>query len=292
MAEDNKPVIDPLTGTATTGHEWDGLTELNSPMPRWWLWILYATIIWAIGYWIVYPSWPLINSYTGGVIGWSSRSAVDENVEELVKNRAPMIARLSEATFAEVEAEPALFDFTLAYGRIPYMENCAPCHGAGGGGAVGYPNLIDDEWLWGGSTDAVAHTIAYGVRNDNEDSRQGDMPAFGADDFLTRAEILTVAHYVRSLSGLEIPEDADLAAGAVIYEDNCAGCHGDDGEGNQELGAPSLSDAVWLYGQSNDEVVATITNARNSSMPAWGERLDPTTVKALTFYVHSLGGGE
>jgi cytochrome c oxidase cbb3-type subunit III len=292
MAEEDKPGIDEFTGAATTGHEWDGLTELNQPLPRWWLWIFYATIIWSVGYWVVYPTWPLISSYTGGVIGWSSRTAVVEEINALEANRAPMIAKLAEASFAEVEADPALFDFTLAYGRVPFMENCAPCHGSGGGGAIGYPNLIDDEWLWGGSTDAVAHTIAFGVRNTNDESRQSDMPAFGRDEILSNTEIFDVAQYVRSLAGLTVPEESDLAAGAVIYEDNCAACHGEKGEGNQELGAPSLSNAVWLYGQSTEEVVATVTSARNSSMPAWGERLDPTTVKALTFYVHSLGGGE
>lgn len=292
MAEEDKPGIDEFTGAATTGHEWDGLTELNQPLPRWWLWIFYATIIWAIGYWVVYPSWPLISSYTGGVIGWNSRTAVVEQIDALEASRAPMIAKLADASFAEVEADPALFDFTLAYGRVPFMENCAPCHGSGGGGAIGYPNLIDDEWLWGGSTDAVAHTIAFGVRNTNDESRQSDMPAFGRDEILSNTEIFNVAQYVRSLAGLTVPEESDFAAGVVIYEDNCAACHGEKGEGNQELGAPSLSNAVWLYGQSTEEVVATVTSARNSSMPAWGERLDPTTVKALTFYVHSLGGGE
>lgn len=292
MAEDDRPVIDPITGTATTGHEWDGLTELNEPLPRWWLWIFYATIIWALGYWIVYPAWPLMNSFTGGVLGWHSRTAVDEQLDALEVSRAPMIAKLTDASFDGVKTDPALFDFTLAYGRIAFLENCSPCHGTGGGGAIGYPNLIDDEWLWGGSTDAVAHTIAYGVRNDHAESRQSDMPAFGRDEILTSTEIRNVAQYVRSMSGLTIPEKSDLVAGADIYEQNCAACHGDDGGGNQELGAPSLSDAVWLYGASADAVIATVTNARNSSMPAWDERLDSTTIKALTFYVQALGGGE
>lgn len=292
MADNIEPKIDEVTGQATTGHEWDGLTELNQPLPRWWLWIFYATIVWSIGYWIVYPSWPLITSYTGGVFGWHSRVEVAEDLNTLQTARAPMVAQLTDTPVADLDADPALFDFTLAYGRVAFLDNCAPCHGVGGGGAPGYPNLIDDAWLWGGSTEEIAHSITYGIRNDHPDSRFGDMPAFGRDGILNNTEIWNVTQYVRSLSDLDVPEGADREAGAQLYAENCAVCHGDNGEGNRELGAPPLTDAVWLYGSSTDEVFATIANARNSSMPAWGERLDPTTIKALTFYVHALGGGE
>lgn len=292
MAADDKPKVDPVTGYTTTGHEWDGLTELNHPLPRWWLWLFYATIVWSIGYWIVYPAWPMITSYTGGFLGWNSRAAVAEELAALRESRGPMVAQLADTPLAEVQADPALFDFTLAYGRVAFQDNCAPCHGAGGGGAVGYPNLIDDDWLWGGTTEEIAHTITYGIRNDNPDSHFGEMPAFGRDGILSNTEIWNVAQYVRALSGLEVPAGADLEEGAELFEVNCVACHGENGEGNRELGAPSLVDAVWLYGSGTDDVFNTIANARNSAMPAWGERLDPTTVKALTFYVHSLGGGE
>ena len=292
MAEDGKTKVDSVTGFATTGHEWDGVTELNQPLPRWWLWIFYATIVWSIGYWMVYPAWPLITSYTGGVFGWHSRTAVAEDLDLLRASRAPMVVKLTETPLAEIEGDPALFDFTFAYGRVAFKENCAPCHGAGGGGAVGYPNLIDDSWLWGGSTDEIAHTIAFGIRNENPDSRLSEMPAFGRDGILNSTEIWNAAQYVRSLSDLEVPAGANLDAGAELYAVNCAACHGENGMGNREFGAPSLVDAVWLYGSSTENVFATIANARNSSMPAWSERLDPTTIKALTFYVHALGGGE
>lgn len=292
MADDNKPKVDAVTGFATTGHEWDGLTELNQPLPRWWLWTFYATIVWSIGYWVVYPAWPMITTYTGGVFGWHSRTAIAEEMSALQSARGPMVAKLTSTPLSDVQADPALFDFTLAYGRVAFKENCAPCHGGGGGGALGYPNLIDDDWLWGGTTDEISHTIAYGIRNDNPDSRLSEMPAFGRDGILNGTEIWNVAQYVRSLSGLNVPQGADLEAGATIFVQNCAACHGDSAEGNRELGAPSLTDAVWLYGSDTDAVYATIADARNSSMPAWGERLDPTTIKALTFYVHSLGGGE
>ncbi|MBZ0227986.1 MAG: cytochrome-c oxidase, cbb3-type subunit III [Bauldia sp.] len=292
MAEKHATKVDSVTGVATTGHEWDGLEELNSPLPRWWLWTFYACILFSVGYWVVYPAWPLVWSATNGIVGWNSRSAVTEELAALASSRGPMVAELTKAEIADIGKNPALLDFTLAYGRVAFKENCAPCHGAGGGGAVGYPNLVDDDWLWGGDADAIAQTIAYGVRNTNADSRVGDMPAFGRDGILSGPEISNVAEYVRSLSGLEIPEGSDLQAGATIFADNCAACHGDEGKGNRELGAPSLTDAVWLYGSSTPAVVNTVTNARNSSMPAWSERLDPTSIKALTLYVHSLGGGE
>lgn len=290
--ENDGPKVDPVTGFKTTGHNWDGIAELNHPLPRWWLWIFYACIAWSVVYWIIFPAWPLVWSATGGVIGWNSRTAVQEDVAALESSREPMVDRLTATEINAIKDDPELLDFTRAYGSIAFKENCAPCHGAGGGGAKGYPNLIDDAWLWGGSVEEIGHTIAYGIRNDNDESRFGDMPAFGRDGLLTGAEIRDVAQYVRSLSGLPVPQSADLVAGSEIYATNCASCHGDEGMGNRELGAPNLTDSIWLYGSDTDDVVATITNARNSSMPAWSERLDPTSLKALTFYVHNLGGGE
>ncbi len=186
MADDHEqPKIDAVTGIATTGHEWDGLTELNQPLPRWWLWIFYANIVFAVGYWVVYPSWPLITNAAGGVFGWHSRTAVVEDLDALRAQRGPMVAKLTAAPLTEVKADAGLFDFTLAYGRAAFGDNCAPCHGPGGGGAKGYPNLIDDDWLWGGTIEAIQQTITYGVRNENPDSRQSEMPAFGRDGILT-----------------------------------------------------------------------------------------------------------
>jgi len=292
MAEQDKPPVDAISGVVTTGHEWDGISELNNPLPRWWLWIFYACIVFSIGYWVVYPSWPLISTAAGGVFGWNSRTAVVQDLDALRAQRGPMVAKLEGVPITEVKEDATLFDFTLAYGHAAFGDNCAPCHGPGGGGAKGYPNLIDDDWLWGGTQDEILQTISHGVRNENPDSRQTDMPAFGRDGLLTTAQIYDVAYYVRSLSGLEVPDGADLAAGKQIFADNCAVCHGDNAKGNREFGAPNLTDAVWLYGSNLDDIVATVTNARNSSMPDWGARLDPTTVKALAIYVHALGGGE
>jgi cytochrome c oxidase cbb3-type subunit III len=290
---DHDKHIDPVTGIATTGHEWDGLTELNHPLPRWWLWIFYACIVFSIGYWIVYPSWPLITSYVGGVSGWHSRSAVVTDLEALKALRGPNVAKLAATPLADIEKDASLLDFTLAYGRVAFRENCAACHGAGGGGARGYPSLLDDDWLWGGSAEAILQTVSHGVRNADPDSRQGGpMPAFGRDGILKPEQITNVASYVRSLSGLDVDPSADIAAGAKVFAETCAVCHGADGKGKRDIGSPNLTDAVWLYGSSLPTMLQTINNGRGGSMPSWGERLDPTTIKALTVFVHSLGGGE
>ncbi len=292
MAEQSKPHVDEYTGVDTTGHVWDGIRELNKPLPRWWLWIFYATIVWSIGYWVVYPSWPLITGHLNGVLGWNSRTAVLEDLKGLQDLRAPMVNRLADAEIAGVADDAELLDFTMAFGRAAFGDNCAPCHGAGGGGAVGYPNLIDDDWIWGGQIDEIRHTIAYGVGNDHPDSRLGIMQAFGRDEILDGEQIADVASYVRTLSGLEPAPDTDVEAGAVVFAENCVDCHGEEGLGDHELGAPNLADAIWLFGSDHATITETIQNGRQGNMPAWEERLGATTVTALAVYVHSLGGGE
>ncbi len=291
MAGDNKS-IDPLTGTEMTGHQWDGLTELNTPLPRWWLWMFYATIVWAIGYWVAYPAWPLVSTYTTGLVGWHSRSAVEADLAELKTIRGAMLGRLQTASLQEIVATPNLLEFARAQGRAAFADNCAPCHGSGGGGSPGFPNLNDDDWLWGGKLDDILRTIQHGVRSTDSDTRSGNMPAFGRDGMLPRADISVVADYVRSLGGLAKPPPAELARGKKIFADNCATCHGEDAKGNRELGAPNLTDPIWLYGSAKETIVEGLTNGRGSVMPAWGERLDADTIKALAVYVHTFGGGE
>jgi cytochrome c oxidase cbb3-type subunit III len=277
---------------ATTGHEWDGLQELNRPLPRWWLWLFYATIVWAIGYWIFYPAWPLLSSYTNGAFNWHSRAAVTTDLAALQQQRRQMMTRLAAAPLQEIESTPALLDFARALGGRAFADNCAPCHGAGGGGAKGYPNLVDNDWLWGGTLDDISQTITHGVRAGDEKGRQGSMPAFGRDGMLKRDDIVVVADYVRSLSGLSTTAGADLARGAKIFADNCAVCHGAEGKGNRSVGAPNLTDQIWLYGSDTRTIVDGIWNGHGGVMPAWGQKLDPVTIKALTVYVHTFGGGE
>jgi len=290
MAEQND--IDHVSGKTTTGHQWDGIKELNTPLPRWWLLTFYATIIWAIGYWIAYPAWPLVSSYTTGVLGWSSRGAVAVELANLEKIRGEKTAALGAASLADIEKDPALLALARARGRTVFGDNCAPCHGSGASGAKGYPNLNDDDWLWGGTLDQIMQTIQYGIRSGHPKTHESAMLAFGKEGVLKPEQIITVANYVRSLSGLPTAPGYDAAAGAKIFADNCVACHGDKGQGNQELGAPNLSDKIWLYGSDEATIIETIANGRSGVMPAWVDRLDPSTIKALAVYVHSLGGGK
>ncbi|MGV3634701.1 MAG: cytochrome-c oxidase, cbb3-type subunit III [Pseudorhodoplanes sp.] len=284
--------IDAVTGTETTRHEWDGIKELNTPLPRWWLWLFYITIIWSIGYWIVYPSWPLVSTYTQGVFGWNSRAAVSEDLAALRAKRAVMADRIAAAPLEQIVADQQMLDFARAQGRAAFADNCAPCHGAGGGGAKGYPNLNDDDWLWGGKLDDIAFTIRHGIRSSDEQSRQGSMPAFGRDKLLSRGDIETVADFILAQAGLPTAKGADLAKGKKLFADNCASCHGEAGKGNREIGAPNLTDQIWLYGAGRDAIIEGMMNGRGAMMPAWAPRLDDTTIKSLAVYVHSLGGGQ
>ena len=284
--------IDHVSGTATTGHEWDGIKELNTPLPRWWVITFYATIVWAIGYWIVYPAWPLISSNTTGLFGYSTRADVAVELANLEKVRGAKMATLGSAPLAEIAKDPALLALARASGKTVFGDNCAPCHGTGGAGAKGYPNLNDDEWLWGGSLEQIMQTIQFGARSGHPKTHESAMLAFGKEGVLKKDQIVTVANYVRSLSGLATSPGYDASAGAKIFADNCTSCHADKGKGNQELGAPDLTDKIWLYGSDEATLVETISNGRAGVMPAWVGRLDPSTIKALTVYVHSLGGGK
>ncbi len=285
--------IDEISGTETTGHQWDGIKELNNPLPRWWILTFYATVLWAIGYWIVYPSWPLLTDYTRGLFGWSSRAAVSEAVAELKAMRKPFEEALLKADLDSIKSDPKLLRFATKGGEIAFRENCAACHGfdATGVQGKGYPNLVDDDWLWGGTLEDILYTIRYGIRADHEETRSNDMPAFGKDGILDEKQIRDVAGYVLSLSGKSVP-GADLAKGKEIFAENCAACHGEDAKGLKEMGAPNLTDDIWLYGGDVDTVIETITNSRRGVMPSWEGRLSPATIKALAVYIHTRGGGQ
>lgn len=287
-----KQEIDVVTGTATTGHEWDGIKELNTPLPRWWVWVFYATIVWSVLYWIVYPAWPLVSSYTKGAFNYSSRADVAADLAALQKIRGDKAVALANADLADIEKDQALLSFARAQGKAAFGDNCAPCHGTGATGTKGYPNLNDDDWLWGGSLPAIYQTIEYGIRSGHAQARENQMPAFGKDGTLKRDEIVQVANYVRSLAGLPVRPGVDLAAGGKIFAENCAVCHGDEGKGNEELGAPNLADRIFLNGADEAAIVESINTGRGGVMPAWAGRLDPATLKALAVYVHTLGGGK
>jgi cytochrome c oxidase cbb3-type subunit 3 len=225
-------------------------------------------------------------------LGYTDRGQVAADLADLQKIRGARGAALQQVALADIEKDPALLAFAQAQGKAAFGNNCAPCHGVGAAGAKGYPNLNDDDWLWGGTLAGIEQTIAYGVRSGNAKAHESAMPAFGKNDLLQPADIVAVANYVRSLSGLAVRPGVDLAAGQKIFADNCAACHGADGKGNQELGAPNLTDQIWLFGSQEADIIETIANGRSGVMPAWTGRLDPATINALAVYVHTLGGGK
>ncbi|MEM6579131.1 MAG: cytochrome-c oxidase, cbb3-type subunit III [Pseudomonadota bacterium] len=281
---------DDVTGIDTTGHEWDGIKELNNPLPRWWLWTFYATIVWGILYTIAYPAWPLVNKTTGGLLGYSTRGEVAEEIAAVDAANAEVSARLAAADLSTLAPGDPAHQYGVAGGAAVFRAHCSQCHGQGAAGFVGYPNLIDDAWLWGGTLEDIEYTVRHGIRNEQDvDARWSEMPAFG--EILEKEEILATAEYVLSISNQE--HDAALAAtGSELFLDNCASCHGELGEGIRDLGAPTLNDAIWLYGGDRDTLIETITYSRFGVMPAMGQRLDESEVKAVTLYLHQLGGGE
>ena len=291
MTDKHKHEIDEVTGVHTTGHEWDGIKELNKPLPRWWVWVFYASIIWSIGYWIAYPAWPTLTSYTHGMLDYSQRKQVMDEVAAGKAAQAKFVTAIASETVDQIQKNPELREFAIAGGRAAFGDNCAGCHGRGAQGGPGYPNLNDDDWLWGGTLDQIEHTLQVGVRSTDPETRQNQMPRFGLDQMLEPAQISDVADYVLSLSGTT-GDQAAIERGKQIFAEQCVACHGENAKGNMELGSPNLTDGIWLYGKSKADVVATITNGRGGVMPTWGGRLDPATIKMLAVYVHSLGGGQ
>jgi cytochrome c oxidase cbb3-type subunit 3 len=290
-----KNEIDAVSGTETTGHEWDGLKELDTPLPRWWLDIFYATILAAVVYWVLMPAWPLANSYTKGVLGWSDRANVKTELRALRSARAPEFARLQKASYSEIAADPQLREFARAAGESVFGDYCRTCHGAGGAGAPGYPVLADDFWIWGGTFSEIEHTIRVGVRSGHAGARLSQMPAFGRDALLTPRQIGDVTEYVISLSSARRRLAPDLAAagrGATVYQEQCAVCHGPAGAGDRRQGAPSLQDDLWLYGGSRAEIRRQVELGRGGVMPSWEARFDAATLRALAVYVYEMGGGE
>lgn len=285
---------DEFEGVPTTGHEWDGIREYDKPMPRWWLWTFYATIVWALIYTIFFPAWPLVGAATSGLLGFSTRGEVAQEITRVEEANAGIEQQLASADLGAVAANPELNQYAVNAGGAIFRTWCAQCHGSGAAGAVGYPNLLDDDWLWGGSIEDIHFTVAHGIRNEESaDARYSQMPAFG--EILSNEEIDQVVNYVMSLSGE--PRDAQAAAvGQQIFLDNCSACHMEDGTGDRTQGAPNLTDAVWLYGGDYDTISQTVHNSRFGVMPAWlqseGGRLSEAQVRAVSVYVHQLGGGE
>ena len=284
--------LDEATGTHTVGHEWDGIEELDTPLPRWWLILFYLCIVFAIVYVILYPALPGLRGATPGVLGWTSRGALAADIKTADAGHAAVRAAIAAMPVEDLVKNPVLQRAAIEGGRAAFKQNCVQCHGAGAAGSKGYPNLNDDDWLWGGTLTDIQTTLTHGIRfPGDEQTRTSLMPSFGATGILTAPQVSDVASYVRSFSGLEPKSDA-TTRGAAIFAANCVACHGPEGKGGRAVGAPNLTDKIWLYGSDKAQVEGSITNAHAGVMPAWGGRLDPVTIKMLAAYVHSLGGGE
>ncbi len=284
--------IDETSGIETTGHEWDGIKELNNPLPRWWLWTFYATIVFAVGYMVYYPAIPLIEGSTVGISGQTNRLALRQEIAAANEAQASRLQQIASNDLEAIRSNADLSRFAVAGGQSAYKVYCSQCHGSGAQGGIGYPNLNDDDWIWGGDLESIYLTIKHGVRNDeDDDARDSLMPSFGADELLEREEIDQGTQYVLSVSGQN--HDGEMASlGAEIFSDNCAACHGENAAGDREIGAPNLADAIALYGNSEEEIKAQIIQPQHGVMPPWQGRLSDETIKQLTVYVHSLGGGE
>lgn len=289
-----KPIKKEQRQVETTGHSWDGIEEFNNPLPRWWVWVFYATIVWGIGYTVAYPAWPLISAATPGLLGASTRADVEVEIAAVDKANAAIKDKLVAADLTAIGADPDLAGYAERAGAAVFRTNCAQCHGSGAAGVVGkgYPNLLDDDWLWGGTMEEIHTTITHGIRNTTDpDARYSEMPKFGVDGILDETQIAQVAEHVLAISGQE--HDAALAeAGATVFADNCAACHMEDGSGDRTQGAPKLTDAIWLYGGSREKIIETVTKARFGVMPNWNQRLSEDEIRAVAYYVHSRGGGE
>ncbi|CAA7612959.1 cytochrome-c oxidase, cbb3-type subunit III [Magnetospirillum sp. SS-4] len=285
---------DSVTGQSTTGHEWDGIKELNTPLPKWWVYVFWATVVWAIGYWIAMPAWPTVNGYTKGVLGYSSRADLDNELALQKAGRAAWLSKIEAAELDAIEKDKDLLRYAMAGGKIAFGENCGACHGTGGVGVAGaYPTLADDEWIWGGTLADIEQTIKFGIRSTHAETRVSEMPKFGADGLLKPEQIAAVSDYVVSMASRA---PAKGSPGEAVYVENCAVCHGEDGSGQAALGAPALNNQIWLFktakASAKDMVAAQVNAPKHGSMPAWADRLDPTTIKMLAVYVHNLGGGK
>ena len=276
-----------LESYGTTGHDWDGVSEYNVPAPRWWLIVWIICIIWAVIYWFFYPTWPTLSGNTKGSLNWTKFSELSGEQKKIEEKKIVYLEQMSKKSLPEILEDEKLMQFALNTGKSAFRENCSACHGQGAQGYKGYPNLNDDDWLWGGKLSDIYQTLLYGIRSGHDSARVNQMPSFGLDKVLKKAEINDTIEYVLSLSN----KSEFNARGEAIFKANCVACHGNEGKGNQELGAPNLTDAIWLYGSDKKDIYYTIYYARAGVMPFWKNRLDDNTIKSLTLYVHSLGGG-
>ncbi len=271
-----------------TGHSWDGIEEYNNPAPRWWLIIWLVCTLWAVGYWFLYPTWPSKEGNTKGKLEWTKFSQLAESQQEIKIKKDRYLKKFSESSFKQIQKDPELMEYALRGGEAIFKNICSACHGTGAAGSKGFPNLNDDDWLWGGKIDQIYQTLLYGIRSGHEKARFSQMPAFGLDKILSKQEINDVIDYVLSLSN----SGKYNKNGEKIFKANCVACHGANAKGNIEIGSPNLTDKIWLYGSDRSDMFYTIYFARAGVMPAWLGRIDRQGIRQVSLYVHSLGGGK
>ena len=283
---------DPVTGRETTGHEWNGIRELDTPVPRGILLFLIVTHIWAVGWWFFAPTWPLGTTYTKGLLDIDQRTTVEERVVEGQQARQDWIFRIESEPYDQILADESLMQIVRSSGRQLFGDNCAACHGRDARGRANYPDLTDGDWIWGSGPEAIEQTMRVGVNTEHPESRVGQMPAFGRDGMLERDQVRAVAAYVYSLTHPEFstPDNIErIEAGQQVFAETCSACHGEAGEGSVEAGAPNLTDNYWLYGGDMDTIIATVHGGRQGHMPTWDERLTNAEIRMLSLYVHDLG---
>lgn len=283
---------DPLTGRETTGHEWNGIKELDTPVPRGVLMFLVVTHVWAIFWWFMVPAWPLGVTYTKGLLGIDQQTTVEARIFEGQQQRSAWTTQLEDEPYDAILADEALMTTVRHTGRQLFGDNCAACHGRDGRGRANYPDLTDDDWLWGGGPELIEQTMRVGINTAHPESRVAQMPAFGRDEMLDREQVRSVAAYVYSLTHADYstPENVDrIDAGREVFATTCAACHGEGAQGDVEVGAPNLTDASWVYGGDLDTIIASVHGGRQGHMPTWDERLTTAEIRTLAVYVHDLG---
>lgn len=280
---------DPYTGHMTTGHEWNGITELNTPVPRAVYFFLAVTAAFAVVYWLLMPAWPVGKTYTRGLLGLDDRSGVAEELRQAASAREVWAQRIEKSDYNAIQSDAALMSVVRETGRTLFNDNCSVCHGANGKGSPGYPALTSGSWLWGGDPETVAETLRVGINSSHSETRTSQMLAFGRDQVLSRSDIEALVTYIQDLSTQSQSRAPKTSPGGQeIFTANCVSCHGENGSGNSDLGAPNLTDPFWIYGGDRQSIYTSIYQGRQGHMPHWEDRLSPLERKTLTLYVLDL----
>lgn len=280
--------IDPVSGYDTTGHDWNGIKELNTPFPRLVIWALVLTFLYSVVAWVLLPAWPTGRDYTRGLLGLDQQEEAVQGFRDLAERRQDWLSRFEGDDFDALQSDKALMTEALPAAARLFADNCAACHGAGGQGGPGFPVLSDGTWLWSGDPKEIAATIRHGINAEDPDTRTAEMPAF---DWMERPDQVSLAQFVAELPNGSA--DHESPAGQVFGE-NCSSCHGDTGAGDLGVGAPSLTDKAVIYGQDPETVMKTLRSGRKGVMPAWSGRLSGAEINLLALYVAQLGhhGGD